>query len=161
VTVLVSRHRDGEAIARVISKMGFDTVRGSTTRGGALALIELVGLSLSGNEVAITPDGPRGPRHQAKEGILYLAQKSGLPIQPIAVGFSDFWELRSWDRFRIPKPFACGYAMWGEAMCLPQQAELGGAQWVAALKRLETSLNGLERAADEKARQLGHNRRRG
>ncbi|MGR3176984.1 MAG: lysophospholipid acyltransferase family protein [Candidatus Anammoxibacter sp.] len=106
IQVLVSQHRDGEYIAGVISLLGFGTVRGSTTRGGARAMIHLTKKALKGHSIIITPDGPQGPRHIAQPGIIFLAKKTGFPIIPIAVKVSKYWKLPSWDRFIVPKPFA-------------------------------------------------------
>ena len=106
IQVLVSQHRDGEYIAGIISLLGFGTVRGSTTRGGARAMIHLTRKALTGHSIIITPDGPQGPRHVAQPGIIVLARKTGFPIIPIATKISKRWELPSWDRFVIPKPFA-------------------------------------------------------
>lgn len=106
VTVLISEHGDGEIIARIARHFGFRTVRGSTSRGAARALLELVREVKAGNELAITPDGPRGPALSFAPGTLIVAQRSGAPILPIVVGVPFAWRLRSWDRFLIPKPFA-------------------------------------------------------
>jgi len=80
--ILISEHRDGELIARIVQRFGFDTVRGSTTRGGARALRQLVKLGRSGNSLAVTPDGPKGPRCVAQAGVVELAKLTGLPILP-------------------------------------------------------------------------------
>jgi len=132
--VLVSRSRDGEYVARVAASLGYLPVRGSTSRGGAAGLKELVRLGREGRTVAITPDGPRGPRHSVSPGVLILAQRSGRPIVPLAVGLRRYWELPSWDRFRIPKPFSWGYACWGEPLHVPAEADK------AALERLACEL---------------------
>lgn len=84
--VLISRHRDGEVIARIIARFGHGAVRGSSTRGGAGALRELIRLGRSGRDLAVTPDGPKGPRQVAKPGVIQLARATGLPIVPL--GFS-------------------------------------------------------------------------
>ena len=106
IVVLVSEHSDGEYIARILSRCGFDTVRGSSTRGGMRGLRELVRAGRAGRDLAVTPDGPRGPRHEFKPGALAVAQMTGLPILPLAVGASSGWRLGSWDEFLVPKPFA-------------------------------------------------------
>ena len=82
--VLISQHQDGEIIARIISRFGHRAVRGSSTRGGALALRELIRLGRSGADLAVTPDGPKGPRQVAKLGVVQLAKATGLPIVPLA-----------------------------------------------------------------------------
>jgi len=104
--VLISEHRDGELIARVCQALGFGTVRGSTSRGAARALIQLTRALEAGFPVAVTPDGPRGPARQFAPGALIASQRAGVPILPVGVAASRAWRLRSWDRFLIPKPFA-------------------------------------------------------
>lgn len=104
--VLISEHRDGEIIAQIAEALGFRTVRGSTTRGGARALLAMCDALRRGDEIAITPDGPRGPAHVFAPGALVAAQRAGAPIVPVAVAVSAAWRLHSWDAFTIPKPFA-------------------------------------------------------
>lgn len=106
VMILVSEHRDGELVARTAESLGYGLIRGSTTRGADRALISLVRELKSGREVAITPDGPRGPAEKFAPGALVAAQRSDSFILPVAVSASRSWRLRSWDRFMIPKPFA-------------------------------------------------------
>lgn len=106
VAVLVSEHRDGEIIARVVRAFGFATVRGSTSRGGARALLELAAMLRAGREVAVTPDGPRGPRHTFAPGALVAAQRAGAAVVGVAAHVDRAWQLDSWDAFEIPKPFA-------------------------------------------------------
>jgi len=106
VAVLISEHRDGELIARLATSLGYRLVRGSSTRGGERALLSLVRELNEGNEVAVTPDGPRGPAFKYAAGALVAAQRSGAAILPIAAHASSAWRLGSWDRFLIPKPFA-------------------------------------------------------
>jgi len=86
--ILVSQHRDGELISRAMSPFGFSTVRGSTTRGGSLALRALVAAGRRGRDLAITPDGPKGPRGVVQSGVIQLARLTGLPIFPVAFGAS-------------------------------------------------------------------------
>lgn len=106
VAVLISQHADGEIIARICEALGYRTVRGSTSRGGARALVELDRQLEQGIDVAITPDGPRGPALSIAPGVVYAAQRANAPIIPIDVRASRAWRLRTWDRFMIPKPFA-------------------------------------------------------
>lgn len=105
-TVLVSEHRDGEIIARILRAFGFSAVRGSSSRGGSRALLELVQQVRAGNDIAITPDGPRGPRRKMAPGVLLIAQRASARIIPLVAHSSRAWKLRSWDAFEIPKPFA-------------------------------------------------------
>jgi lysophospholipid acyltransferase (LPLAT)-like uncharacterized protein len=105
VRVLISEHRDGEIIARVAHALGYGTLRGSSSRGGARALLEIVREIESGREIAITPDGPRGPAHRVAPGILAAAQRTGAPIIGVRATAGRVWRLRSWDGFMIPKTF--------------------------------------------------------
>ena len=95
IHVLISRHADGQLIAEVCRHLGFRTVRGSTTRGGAEALLQMTHLG-GKSHLAITPDGPRGPRRTVQIGLAYLAARTGMPVVPVGIGFSKPWRLRSW-----------------------------------------------------------------
>lgn len=106
VHILVSEHRDGELIARAARRLGYQLVRGSTTRGGARALLQVAALLREGREVAVTPDGPRGPRHTFAPGATVAAQRADAPLLCIRASASAAWRMRSWDAFMIPKPFA-------------------------------------------------------
>ena len=106
VKVLISEHRDGELVARAAESLGYGLIRGSTTRGADRALISLVRELQAGHEVAITPDGPKGPAGKFAPGALIAAQRSGSFILPVAASASRSWRLKSWDKFMIPKPFA-------------------------------------------------------
>jgi lysophospholipid acyltransferase (LPLAT)-like uncharacterized protein len=123
VHVLISQHSDGEYIAQVIKRLGFGVIRGSTTRGGMRAVRALVNKAKAGYSLAITPDGPRGPRFVVQPGSIYLGKKTQLPIIPAAVGLSNYWELRSWDRFRIPKPFSRALIMYGDPILIPPNSD--------------------------------------
>jgi lysophospholipid acyltransferase (LPLAT)-like uncharacterized protein len=104
--VMISEHRDGEIIAQVLAGLGHSAVRGSTSRGGARALLEAAKVLSAGTDIAITPDGPRGPRHSFAPGALVLAHRTGAPIVAMGAYVNRAWRLRSWDGFEIPKPFA-------------------------------------------------------
>lgn len=106
VVVLISEHRDGELVARTATSLGFELIRGSTTRGADRALISIVRVLQAGREVAITPDGPRGPAAKFAPGTLVAAQRSDSFILPVVAVADRAWRLKSWDRFMIPKPFA-------------------------------------------------------
>ena len=105
IVVITSQSRDGEYIARFLKRFGFGTVRGSSTRGGVKALVEMIRLMRSGHAMAFTVDGPRGPRYEAKSGAILLAKKTGNPLLPFTVECERFWTIGSWDRLQIPKPF--------------------------------------------------------
>jgi lysophospholipid acyltransferase (LPLAT)-like uncharacterized protein len=106
VAVLISEHRDGELIARVAESLGFRTVRGSTSRGASRALVGLVRELSAGHDVAITPDGPRGPARSFAPGALIAAQRAEAPVVAVGLSASRAWRLRTWDGFVIPKPFS-------------------------------------------------------
>jgi len=106
IVALISEHRDGEIIARIVERLGFRTIRGSTSRGAARALVSIITELRAGHRIAITPDGPRGPAREFAPGALIAAQRAGAPIVAVAMHASRAWRLKSWDRFTIPKPFA-------------------------------------------------------
>ena len=104
--MLISEHGDGEIIARIAESLGYRTVRGSTSRGAARALIELAREVEDGHDLAITPDGPRGPAKSVAPGVAVVANRSAAPVIGAAVFAPSAWRLKSWDRFLIPRPFA-------------------------------------------------------
>lgn len=108
--VLISQHGDGEIIARIIARFGHQAVRGSSTRGGAGALRALIRLGRSGQDVVVTPDGPKGPRHVAKLGVIQLAKATGLPIVPLAFACSKKNSSRAgtvtWSRIHFPAAYS-------------------------------------------------------
>lgn len=110
---LISASRDGDFIATFIERSGYGTIRGSSSRKGVLALRQLVDTLAAGDNVLLTPDGPRGPVYQVSQGIVFLAQKSGAPIVPIHLEYSSCWRMKSWDRFVVPRPFAKLRAIFG------------------------------------------------
>lgn len=106
IAPLISRHADGEVIARIVEGLGYRTVRGSTSKGAVRALMETVQRVQEGVTVGFTPDGPRGPRHVFAPGALIVAQRTGRPVIALAATASRAWRLPSWDRHLVPKPFA-------------------------------------------------------
>ncbi len=116
---MISASRDGQYLADLLRLLGLRTVRGSSSRQGARALRAAFAEIRRGNVVSITPDGPRGPRRRMKSGPVILASQSGVPVVPMAVNCSRCWELRSWDRFRIPKPFSRVVLVVGEPVAIP------------------------------------------
>jgi len=105
IVVMTSQSFDGEYIARFIQRFGFGAARGSSTRGGVGALVEMARLVREGCPAGFLIDGPRGPRHEAKMGAVLLSKKTGQPVLPFSVNCERFWEMKSWDRFQIPRPF--------------------------------------------------------
>ena len=125
VVVLVSEHANGEYITRVLERNGFGTVRGSSTRGGTKGLKGLIRAARSGRDLVLTPDGPRGPTGDFKPGALSVAQATGLPVIPVAVGASSGWRFRSWDGFLVPRPFARIAIHYGEPVMVSREATRG------------------------------------
>lgn len=122
IVVLVSEHSDGEYTTQIIHRHGFGTARGSSTRGGAKGLRSILRAAKAGKDLAFTPDGPRGPRHEFKWGALVAAQLSGLPLVTITVGSDRAWYLKSWDRFMIPKPFSKLHIRYGAPRWVPRDS---------------------------------------
>jgi len=105
IKVIVSHHRDGETIRRIVNFLGVGAISGSSSKGGAKALIQAIKTIKQGIDVAITPDGPRGPIYEIADGIVAISQKTGATILTCTIKASRFWQLKSWDNFIIPKPF--------------------------------------------------------
>lgn len=133
ITVMISEHRDGEIIARLVESWGYRTVRGSTSRGAGRALLGMVRELQSGKEFAITPDGPRGPAGAVQGGVLLASQKSGAPIVTMRSEVSRAWRLRSWDRFMVPKPFARVRVTYGDPWIADDVGEPAAAALAARL----------------------------
>jgi lysophospholipid acyltransferase (LPLAT)-like uncharacterized protein len=139
--VLTSASHDGAALARAVGVFGLGAVRGSSSRRAVAALVGLRKALREGLDASITPDGPRGPRHVIQAGIVKLAETSGAPIIPIHVEYSACWELKTWDRFAIPKPCSRVRVIFDEALAVP--AGLSEADFESWRRRLqETMLHG-------------------
>lgn len=124
IRVLVSQHTDGEYIAQTIERMGYETIRGSSTRGGTRALFRMAAAGSAGDILGVTVDGPRGPRLQVKPGALFIAARSGVPIVPFAVASQRPWVLSGWDRFKIPRPFSTAAIAFGEPLLVPSHTQV-------------------------------------
>ena len=140
LAMLLSQHPDAEILARVAHHMGFDCVRGSTYRGGARAIFELLDRSRN-QHLTITPDGPRGPRRQLAQGPIYLASRLQLPLVVMGFGYDRPWRANSWDRFAMPRPFSRGRAIVGPPLMLPRDLDRDGMEQCRL--RVERLLNGL------------------
>jgi len=114
--LVISEHKDGELIAAVFARFGLKAARGSSSKGGAKALLGVIKLARQGASPGITPDGPRGPAQVVKPGTAQIALKSELPILPVCYAANRYWRLSSWDKFYIPKPFAKGIVVVGEPL---------------------------------------------
>lgn len=120
---LASQSNDGEYISRVLEKLGWRVVRGSTSRGSARSLLKLIKVLRRGEHIAITPDGPQGPRHKTKQGTIYLAKKSDSVIIPVGVALAKKKVINSWDRFNLPYLFTKGVLFFGEAIKVDSDAD--------------------------------------
>jgi len=119
--IVVSDSFDGEYISRTAQRFGYAVIRGSSTRGGSKALRQMVDLTNSGLRMSLTVDGPLGPRYKVKPGIILLAGKTGVPIVPMLPEAKRFWEVGSWDRLQIPKPFTRAKMFVGEPVFVSEQ----------------------------------------
>jgi lysophospholipid acyltransferase (LPLAT)-like uncharacterized protein len=142
--VLVSKSNDGELIAKAMELSRIGAVRGSSSRGGAVAAREMVEILLAGRDVGITPDGPRGPAREVKEGAVRVAQLSGMPIVPIANALSNKIEIdKAWDRLQVPLPFGRAVVIYGE----PVRVAVGDDLAVKAAE-LKAAMDALTAEAD-------------
>lgn len=120
MAAIVSASRDGGMLARALELFRVQPVRGSSSRRGAQALLEMTSWAERGFDLAVTPDGPRGPRYVVQDGVVDAASLSALPIVPACFDLSRRWELKSWDRFQVPIPFARVEAYFGEPLRVPK-----------------------------------------
>ena len=148
IVVMSSRSFDSEYIARFIQRFGYGAARGSSTRGGRSALIQMIRAVRAGRSAGFSVDGPRGPLYVAKPGALLLAAKTGAPVLPFSVSLERCWRLRSWDRIEIPKPFTRAIAVLGP----PFRVESGTD--TASLDRLQGALEEVRQRGDDLLRSL-------
>lgn len=149
IVAITSQNFDGEWIARIIRRFGYDTARGSTSRGGARALVQLRCDLSAGKPVAFTLDGPRGPARVAQPGAVWLSAATGHPLLPFHIEASRYWTAGRWDRTQIPKPFSTVAMAIGEPMTVPDMSE----QTIEASRvTLERVLTTLEARAQALAR---------
>ncbi len=148
IATLISHHVDGEYITRVVNRMGFAVVRGSSTRGGGSALKRLAELARRRHHhIALTPDGPRGPRRRLKGGVICLARLTGLPVIAVGFGYTAAWRLNSWDRFVIPRPGSTVHVCVSEPIFISRQIDDEDAR-----RELQRAM---ERVQDEAERRAG------
>jgi lysophospholipid acyltransferase (LPLAT)-like uncharacterized protein len=141
IVVMTSENFDGEWVARIIRRFGFDTARGSTSRGGARALAQLRRDMRAGRPAAFTVDGPRGPAEVVQTGAVWLASATGNPILPVHVESSQVWTVNSWDHHLVPKPGSTVVAVMGPPLEVP--AGVGEAAFEAGRQALEAALGRL------------------
>ncbi len=123
LVVMSSISFDAEYTARCIQRLGFGVIKGSSTRGGTRALVEMIRLMKSGVPMAFTIDGPRGPRYQAKAGPALLAKKTGNPMLAFMVETKRHWTMKSWDKFQIPRPFSAAKVFFAEPIFVSPDAD--------------------------------------
>ncbi len=123
IIVLSSMSFDGEYTARIIQRFGFGAIRGSSSRGGSAAIVNMIKTVRKGLPAGFTVDGPRGPRYQVKTGPVLVAKKTGYPMLPFMVEARKYWSLRSWDRLQIPRPFTRAIVMIGEPIYVDPKAD--------------------------------------
>lgn len=145
IGILISQHRDGEFITRIVQRFGMAPVRGSSSKGGARGVLEMVKVGQN-SDLAITPDGPRGPRYKVQPGAAYLASRAGIPLIPMASSAQTAWVLKSWDRFMIPKPFARVAVLIGQPLWVDSEANQESLQQTGL--KLEEELMALTEKAD-------------
>jgi lysophospholipid acyltransferase (LPLAT)-like uncharacterized protein len=147
LVTLISESADGEYIARVVQRWGYQVVRGSSSRGGGPALRELIRWLRQGRSIAVTPDGPRGPRQKLKPGVLAAAQLTGCALLPISAGANHAWWFEGWDRFLVPRPFSTVRIHYGQPVRVPRDATQD--ELVEIGRRVEDDVNRLTALADQ------------
>jgi lysophospholipid acyltransferase (LPLAT)-like uncharacterized protein len=150
IVVMTSESKDGEYIARFITRLGYGAIRGSSTRGGSKALVQMIKAMRGGMPMAFTADGPKGPRYVAKPGPVLLAKKTGQPILPFVFEPGSKWTLGSWDKMQIPKPFSRVAVILGKPIEVSEEDDNE-----AKLARLQTSLDDLVARGETWARENG------
>ena len=121
MVALASGHSDGEILGRAMHHLGWNVVRGSTTRGGVGAMLRL--LRDDATNINLTPDGPQGPRRTMAPGAVYLASRLKVPVVCVGYAYNRPWRLGSWDRFAVPRPFSRGRAVFGPPITVPGGAD--------------------------------------
>ncbi len=142
-TAMISRSNDGEIVAKVVQLYGIDTARGSSHRGGPAAMRELLRDVRDGKNVAFTPDGPKGPRRVAKDGVVYAAKMTGLPVVPFHFTARSKKRLRSWDQMIVPRPFSRAVYLYGEPIAVPRDGDVE--EWRF---KIETAMKDLAEEAE-------------
>lgn len=153
IAVMVSQHRDGEIIARMVEGIGYRTIRGSSTRGGSRALQEFSQAASAGHPLAITTDGPQGPPRSCKPGAVLAASRTGLPVIAAAAAAVHAWTFDSWDRFFVPKPGSVVYLSYGDPIDVPSELVAESvADWQERVTRAQNEVAAVCEAAVARAR---------
>lgn len=144
IVVMSSQSFDSEYIARFIQRFGYGAARGSSTRGGKAALIQMIRAVRGGRSAAFSIDGPRGPLYEVKPGALLLSARTGAALLPFSISLDRYWQLPSWDRIQIPKPFARAVVIIGQPFCVPESDQPEDHQ-----PRLQQVLDELRQQSDQ------------
>ncbi|HXH62144.1 MAG TPA: lysophospholipid acyltransferase family protein [Fimbriimonadaceae bacterium] len=144
---IISRSRDGEMQNRIFTMFGFNTIRGSTGRGGAKAAAESIRVLKKGETMAFTPDGPRGPSGVVQSGVMLMAKKSGAALVPVGVAASRKWHAPTWDRYMVPLPFARCLMVFGDPIFISRDASDEEVEF--ARQRLEKDIKIAQERADQ------------
>ncbi|GIW82102.1 MAG: hypothetical protein KatS3mg105_3909 [Gemmatales bacterium] len=148
IYILISQHADGELIAEICRHLRFRLIRGSTTRGGAKAVRHMLEAGKDAH-LAITPDGPRGPRRTVQPGLIYVASKTGLPIIAAGMAYRKAWRLNSWDRFAVPKPWTTAAVVTLDPIPIPP--DLTGEQLEHYRRQVEQAMHHASELAERYA----------
>ena len=148
--LLISSSKDGELLARTMKYFDQDTVRGSSSRGGRAAFKEMLELCKEKVDIVLTPDGPKGPRHELKNGVVQLARMSGRPVMPMAFVCNRGHRFKSWDRFLFPYPFGRGVYSFGEPLYFDKQEGVDGFR-----ERLKKAMQDNQKQAEARLESYG------
>lgn len=144
-TVLVSASSDGSMATKILDDLGYEIIRGSSSRRGVRAVREMIKTLDGGKHVAITPDGPQGPMHSIGPGTAFVARATGVPIMPVGFACDRAWHLNTWDRYTVPRPGARVVACYQEPLEVPRKASTGDLAEIS--RRLRERLREAERQA--------------
>ena len=147
-SILVSRHRDGELVAQIMRMLQGKTVRGSTSRGAAAGMLEMM-RNRPSKHMGITPDGPRGPRRVVQDGAVYLASRTGMPLVPSGFAFDGCWRAGSWDKMALPRPFRRAVGVCGCPVIVPDDLDRDGIE--AYRGRVQEEMDRVQKLAEEMA----------
>lgn len=153
VWTMISHSHDGDMQDGIFKRFGFNTVRGSTGRGGARAAVESIRVLKNGGTMAFTPDGPRGPSGVVQGGVMLIAKKSGAALVPVGISANRRWHVSTWDRYMFPKPFAKCLMVFGDPIYLSKDADQEEVETARLI--LEKAIHKIQAETDEKA---GHKR---
>jgi lysophospholipid acyltransferase (LPLAT)-like uncharacterized protein len=146
LSFLVSPHRDGQIVGRALKRFGFHAILGSTNRRGFSAFKQMLRANREGSDIALVPDGPKGPRYQVQIGVIELAKLTGRPVVPVTFSSSKRILFKTWDQFLLPYPFSRGVFIWGEPVHVDPKGDRTHLEERRAL--LERRLNELTEKAD-------------